>query len=410
MAKIVSNTELVYAASVVPGRNRLVSRYTGAVTALAGKPPEGFPTWVASDRVWNGMELTWEVKSTLLQYLRITKKKRDYAYTVTDGKVVYEGSPSAGAFLDTDVPGPDVYYYTFWFREFTDDSWESRYWLRTWNISLEPNDVPDLLWRLLPAMYRLQEDERDNPSDINLMVNHILSWQHRETESLIQFLPKVLDVDNTPGPYLRAIAKYVGLEPNLELTYMQQREEIKAAIEVYKNKGTKASLERIAMSICSLPCEVVDYNQFILFTNERDKTTAEITLKNLLNVDLPDDAFYYTLNFGDGPHDLSYFGLYVTLDPHIEFSERVVRKLMRSVSSFAPLSERMRLQALTPVQRESYPVATEVVETVSIEAEAVHREAIVGPFLETMDSVSETNGEFTTTYAWPAETAWVVAG
>lgn len=360
MAKTSSKYTAPLAATPLYAPQTIVSLYSNEVT---GRPIAGdasYPNTVGIDRLWSGIEITWSTEDLAFSEIKIVRKKRDYAVGVFDGLTVYEGDAFVGSFKDTTATGLDTYYYVLWFRNDILEPWSTRYWCRLWEIALSPNTVPELLWSLLPTMYRQNEEERDNSEDMNLHVNRVIAPVIREIEDLTGFFPTVLDVDTTPGPNLKSIAQYIGLEPNLELSYTQQREEIKGAVESYKRKGLKATLEQMAQAISGVPSSVIDWNQHLLISNWLGKTSLVADAVLGFNQLLPGDAGFRSLDITGGQQfDTATYGVYLNLPLTATLGERTVRKLYRSLGNFAPAYMEMDLWVVSETQTDVFGDITE---------------------------------------------------
>lgn len=367
------------------------SLYSPSTTGTPNLGDLDFPAVVTSDRLWSGIHIEWSTDLLGFSDIRIVRKLRDFPYSAVDGVIVYEGPASIGFFDDTGTAGPATYYYVLWFRDGSSDPWVTKYWTRVWDVALGPNTMPEVLWNLLPSMYRRSVESRDSSTDLNVLLEYVVSPVIREIESLTQFFPKLLDVEETPGPYLRGIAKYVGLEPNLELTYTQQREEIKAAVSSYKSKGLKATIERMAHAISGVPTTVIDYNQHLLITNWADKTLfSSDPLLGYLYLH-PGDTFFRTIDFGEGSFDTATYGVYLNIGDQL-LNERTVRKLFRTLGNFSPCYTSMDLWAIKDVEVEDFDISATVTESWWTEIEIEASEAFVNPnLLYTNSGGSTTN-------------------
>lgn len=385
---------------------RTSSKYSGQVIAVPTSTDVDFPSTLTIERLWSGIKITWTTFDLGFDLIRIVRKVRDYGYNANDGVVVYEGAAGVGTFSDTSAIGPEVYYYVLWFRDLPTDPWETRYWTKLWEFALPPNTMPELLWKLLPSMYRNIEEYRDSSIDMNLHVSWMMAPIFREIEGLIQFFPQLLDVDNTPGPYLRAIAQYVGLVPNLELTYTQQREEIKAAVSSYKSKGLLSTLERMATAISGVPATVVDYNQQILFRDWSDKIRLDLSDPLIgYNFLEPGDTTYKRPTLGqEGLFDFATYGVYLSLGT-AGLEERTVAKLYRSLGDFAPCYSSMSLSVQFDPAVEQYDMSTEITETSWIELEHYpsNETVVVGLILRDNVSTLRDDTDFTRVRDWPAD-------
>ena len=354
MARVFSRYS-TYVSATIPDPILTRSLYSDPLTAHPSYLDSDFPSEIRIDRMWSGVKIEWPTIGLGFSYVKIIRKKRDYAYTLFDGLVVYEGTATTGVFQDTSATGLDTYYYTLWWRNHAGEPWQTRYWTKAWEIALAPNDVPELLWTLLPTMYHLNEEERDDSQDLNLHVNRVIAPVVREIEDLTDFFPTVLDVDETPGPNLESIAKYVGLVPNLELTYTQQREEIKAAVESYKKKGLRFTLERMARAISGLEAKVVDWNQHLLITNWKGKTRPIMTPLAGFNNLLPGDTGYRRLDITGGKQfDTGTYGVYLMVPTTRRVGERTVRKLYRALDDFDPIYMDEDLWIISEVARDTW--------------------------------------------------------
>jgi hypothetical protein len=374
--------------------SKIVSVYSQGVTATPVNGIAAFPKYLKTDRLWSGVRLTWGI--TYFPLMRIVRRTLDFPQNETDGVIVYEGGTASRIYEDRAAPRGEVSYYTLYFREGLSLPWQTIYRMRVQEYCLQENTTPELLWKLLPRMYRGSTELRDNPNDTNIHVEMLIAPIFREMESLIWFLPQTLDVDKTHGKYLKSIAHYIGLEPNLELPYLQQRQEIKAATKSYSKKGLISSIESLGRALSGLETTVVDYNQLILFSNYQGNSTIDFNN--------PLETYYY-----DSSKDITYrlisteiedesdtitFRVFFNIEHGKGIEQLAVMKLNRAFYSLCPVF--MEYDALFEVNRVE-SVNLNIIDSRQYTVEDYNTEEYITGVLVSGDSQDQTNSEDSTT-------------
>jgi len=203
------------------------------------------PAFLRALREMDGkIKITFD--GTTTNVIKIIRRKLDYPTSITDGVEIFSGLTTALTIDENtliDNPGePDNIFYYRLFEETSPGVFQTAQRLTDHDWNLDPARFQGVMLRIQPEMYDISRDVKDDPNLWNLIRDIVIAHQLGYAENLIDNLFTTLDVDICDGHNLASLAFYLGLKPNRELTFTQQRQEVKNAVNSYKVKGTKSGV------------------------------------------------------------------------------------------------------------------------------------------------------------------------
>jgi len=325
----------------------LISRYSATLTAQPPYDESAVQSIQVQRRIWGDIQIDW-IPSVTCE-VKIIRRLFDYAQNLTDGEVIFSGIGSAGRFVDENIEAFVTYYYVLYYLDvfgewLTKPSLKGHAWTfgRKYDPDVNPDtfDHPGKIADLFPTMYNLQDTPDDDPRKLNSLTDIVQSLIYAEMEGLAEFLPQTYDVDVAPGMYLGMLAKEIGLEPNEDLPYMQQREEIKNATQFYVTKGRADSIELFSTAIMGTAVQVDPWVKNVLMSNfvERKSVNFE-DLGETSGYRLPGDVVQNSLDFTtSGWYNTVNFGIFVNINPLWGVTMEATQKLQRSANKYSPVS------------------------------------------------------------------------
>jgi len=300
------------------------------------------PAFLRALREMDGqIKLTWDGETT--NNIRIVRRVLDYPLDINDGVVIYTGLTTGLADPNTRFdtpPDPDnIFYYRF-FEETSPGVFETAQRLTDHDWFLDTAKFSQVMRRITPNMYDVSRDVVDKPELWNLMRDVVIAFQLGYCEALIDNLFSAIDVDVADGHNLSSMAAHVGLKPNRELTFTQQRAEIKNAVSSYKIKGTTIGLEQQIKAVTgALAVEIADWNLNILVANCPTPLSAQISPPdpNRNRFQRRDDPTGWSVDFVLGEnYTFGQYGVYVEILKSQGLTSSQVAKISRVIGDFEP--------------------------------------------------------------------------
>ncbi len=319
---------------------------------------------IVIDRTFEGsLLLTW-TEETVGTKIVIVKRIRDYPYIMTDGTEIYRGPATWGMLEDKNVVDSTWYYYQFYYWDEGDTLWKTDVTLRSFGLAIEHQEgFRDILRKTLPNMYYQKEVEEspDEPLKWQFIRDEVIRIFFEEFAGLIRAFPVNFDVDRCPGHVLEGHARMVGITPNYELTYSRQREEIKAAVDIWKTKGTPESIRKAINAVTGLPTIIDEWIDNIIVTNWVDRPVFDFHDTN--QVDNYREVGHITchvLDFNTVEYDRWYntfsFGIFIYFDDETrELTQEAVRKVRRIVKDYVPVFQKPHLYFIAETEHEEDP-------------------------------------------------------
>jgi len=344
---------------------KIVSLYTPEIEAAPSD--EGLPqNFMVSRDLMGNLDVEWDQLLPTDVTIKIVRKERDYAYHVDDGTVIYEGpsdylpGEQHQLLKDEEVFNCRTYYYVLFYKQPEDEFWKSKKYHRWYEVCTDFGEFFEALSRQLPQMYREDEIVEDNPQELPLLKDWIMAPVLEELEGLIDCFPLQYDVDVTPGENLRSLAELVGLEPNLELPYQRQRQEIKNAAKLYMLKGQPIAVQTQVEAFTGNDTIVDDWVDNILVSNllEHGQSAIVTDPNEAIKTGMAGDKTGYALDFDIGePYNTVNYGIYNHINPVWGLSREAVHKIARVVPKFSPASTLPNLIVVDIIYTEDMPVS-----------------------------------------------------
>jgi len=148
----------------------------------------------------------------------------------------------------------------------------------------------------------------------------------------------MIDVDNTDSRFLRAMATIVGVDLNLDIPILRQREEIKRAVEVYKRKGTLFGIRRQVEVITGLTASIDEMADNLLVANKPDRVSVPAFPNSLFTPLRPGDLAGYSVDISDDRiHNPDVVIVFINGIAALGLSRAAVLKMARVLGNFSPI-------------------------------------------------------------------------
>lgn len=305
------------------------------------------------DRTYEGYaEVEW---LSIANNVKVMRTVGRFSAGITDGVEVYSGAGTVAKCLDTTISEvPKVYYYTLFYEDVT---WKSAPLLQRSIMMVEMGSFIEIVKdRLLPMLYRSGWNIQDSPKNLGALLSLVLIPPAEEIRNLIKAMRLLIDVDEAPPEMLVSLAKLVGLEPNLELSVKQQREEIKQAVSLWKRKGSVTAIELMATIVANQAVLVDEWGDNVLLTNmynddypmtspfysRYNRVTGDPGNPDMGEPGMPGDQRSYTmegLEVGNRYNFVDY-GIFIPLLQGTGFVELQAKKLADKLEILTPLGNR----------------------------------------------------------------------
>lgn len=173
------------------------------------------------------------------------------------------------------------------------------------------------------------------------VVGDTADWIKSRTEQL----QLIYDVTNTPERFLEYIAANIGWNLNKDLELIQQRKELKNAVQVYKRKGTKGAIELVVSNVTNWEAKLRSAGQ-IFYSNQSESRTVDPTDVVLRNkIGTAEDEIRYVFGTEHLPND---YRFYLTAYSEIKgLTTKETNKVAEIMPEFAPID--MYTYTLYPV-------------------------------------------------------------
>ena len=219
--------------------------------------------------------LNWVLPVDSYDTFEVYRKLGRFPEFPGDGKLVFRGRNNR--FSDLSVAPQNIYYYTI----FTKDSIGEYHWdntTRQKSLAYSTGRSIEYFYKKLidsvtnfdsenPIILEPVEDPQTGQI-INLNATtdaysqlwrfvKLISLELDNVLALIDFIPKLWNIDTTDIDFFPHFAYMLGLEPNYTISALSRRAEVKNLVNVYKYKGTKQSYIRMARSTLGVGHDVL---------------------------------------------------------------------------------------------------------------------------------------------------------
>jgi phage tail-like protein len=237
-----------------------------------------------------GIELTWvnppvsAFEGGFLLGTRVVRRERTFPLDPGDGELVYDDAgPVVDRFTDTGLTPLTRYYYTVF--AYDGSGYHSGEGSRASALATDDYGLAERLYRLLPAVHQ-REDRPLRPDEVHALDPRvqeglrILPPDLRGTGQLRRFLaaataPVALmrstaealrqlhDIDRVPPEYLSLLAAFLDWRTDRTLPVYSQRNEVRAAPQLYRTVGSIPNLRSIVTRYTGWQVKVAEYAQHI---------------------------------------------------------------------------------------------------------------------------------------------------
>jgi len=339
-----------------------------------------------ADRTFDGrIRLFWHENEPGTT-IKIVKKLRDYPYDITDGDLIYAGPSTPKAVYDATVSDSVWYYYQlyFWDTSLATPNYNTDVTLRSYALAIKPIGFNKILANQSPNMYKAEESavSPNDPFSWQTIRDEIFALLFEDVAGLIRALPKTIDVDDCPANALLGLARLVGIDPNQEMPILRQREEIKAAIDVWKTKGTSGSIVRAVKAVTGLDTEIDEWVDNIIITNRADRLNVDFSdASEMENYRRYGHKTCHVLDFNTVDWDSWYntfsLGVYIYFTDEAEsLTQEATRKIRRIVLDFIPVFQQLHIFFESIFEHDEvypyYPVVETNIDSIRDRAEDVY--------------------------------------
>lgn len=302
--------------------------------------------------------------------IRIVRKLYDFPMHHNDGKILYEGAPEGGRYVDLDLVECKCWYYTIWSKRTVTGEWlatnntsgaaiavKSGHHLAMSLIDLFPDTyiLRDKKLNQLEKGYtaitmgqdpvtgewrNLYEDGVTEKGEFNRFLKNF-GVELDYGKGLIDCLPAQFDLDETCCENLQAIADILGIQLNNEWSCSLMREEIKKEKFIQRWKGTPLAFEAKARAISRLRAKVLPTWPNIVCSNTPGRGSFEFSLEAAIKFRGYGDPNAYVIG------DLYWQKLYILWLWLYEDScvdQAIVEKLNRELPRYRPACVRHNLR------------------------------------------------------------------
>ncbi|MEU4713973.1 phage tail protein [Micromonospora purpureochromogenes] len=241
-----------------------------------------------------GVELSWAnppvsaFEGGFLLGTRVVRRERTFPLDPADGDLVYpETEPVIDRFTDTGLTPLTRYYYTVF--AYDGAGFHSGEGSRASALATDDHGLAERLYRLLPAVHQ-REDRPLRPDEVHALDPRvqeglrILPPDLRGTGQLRRFLvaataPLALmrttaealrqlhDIDRVPPEYLSLLAAFLDWRTDRTLPVYSQRNEVRAAPQLYRSVGSIPNLRSIVTRYTGWQIRIAEYAQHINRSN-----------------------------------------------------------------------------------------------------------------------------------------------
>jgi hypothetical protein len=316
--------------------------------------------------------LEWEapIEAESASAIRIVRKLYDFPMHPDDGKVLYEGPPEGGRYVDLDLQECKCYYYTIWSQRAITGDWLATNLTSLAGLPIKSGHHLGLnLIDLFPDTYLLRdkkEDKVEKGFEVLTMEQDPVTGEWRNiyedgetgrgefsrflknfgveldyAKGLLDCLPNQFDIDETCCENLQGIADILGIQLNNEWSCSLMREEIKKEKFIQRWKGTPLAFEAKARAISRLRAEVLPTWPNIVCSNTFGRGSFDFSLEAAVKFRGYGDPNAYVIG------DLYWQKLYILwlfLDEDSCIDQAIVEKLNRELPRYRPVCVRHNLR------------------------------------------------------------------
>lgn len=299
---------------------------------------------------YDSILLSWteEIDATVV---KIVRRIKDFPYTINDGALVYYGPGSWGFFEDKDVQDATWYYYQLYYWDEGESIFKTDVSLRSISLAIRKVNFPLTLKKNIPTMYNSPESvgSEDDPYSWQTIRDEIFGLLFEEVYGLLRAFPSLFDLDKCPPDALDGLTKLVGIVPNKELSITRRREEARAAVDIWRSKGTEVSIKRAIKAISGQEADIDLWVDNLIILGNGDRKTIDFSdVSEMQNYGRLGHTTCHLLSFDTVNEDSWYntfsFGLYINfVGGNTELSQEVVRKLRRIIEDQIPVFKKLHL-------------------------------------------------------------------
>ncbi|HEY3000944.1 MAG TPA: phage tail protein, partial [Kribbellaceae bacterium] len=236
------------------------------------------------------IELTWvnppvsAFEGGFLMGTRVVRRERTFPLGPDDGELVYDDAgPVVDRFVDTGLTPLTRYYYTVF--AFDGADYHAGEGSRASALATDGHGLAERLYRLLPAVHQ-REDQPLRPDEVHALDPlvqeglRVLPPELRGTGQLRRFLVaataplgfmrstaealrQLHDIDRVPPEYLTLLAAFLDWRTDRTLPVYSQRNEVRAAPQLYRTVGSVPNLRSIVTRYTGWQIKVAEYAQHI---------------------------------------------------------------------------------------------------------------------------------------------------
>jgi hypothetical protein len=301
--------------------------------------------------------------------IRIVRRLYDFPMHQNDGKILYEGPPEGGRYVDLDLIECKCWYYTIWTQRTSTGEWLASNLTSAAAIPIKSGHKLALsLIDLFPETYLLRDKKQDQVENGYLTITMAQDpvtgeWRNLYEDGkargefnrflknfgveldyakgLIDCLPAQFDVDETCCDNLQAIADILGISLNNEWSCSLMREEIKKEKYIQKWKGTELAFEAKARAISRLRADVVSTWRNIVCSNTIGRGSLDFSLAAAVKFGKYGDPNAYVIG-SDHYQRLYILWLFLYEDSCVD--QAIVEKLNRELPRYRPACVRHQIR------------------------------------------------------------------
>ncbi|GAA2511353.1 phage tail protein [Winogradskya humida] len=216
--------------------------------------------------------------------VRVVRRERTFPLLPDDGDVVHdEGGPVVDRLADTGLTPLTRYYYTVFAYDGT--GFHTGEEARASALATDDHGLAETLFRLLPAVHQ-RDDVALRPDEIHALAPavqeglRVLPPELRGRGQLRRFLaaataplalvrstaealPQLHDVDRVPPDFLPLLAAFLDWRPDRTLPVFAQRNEVRAAPQLYRSVGSVPNLRSIVTRYTGFTSRIVEFGEHL---------------------------------------------------------------------------------------------------------------------------------------------------